>query len=214
VWDECDLCDGSAVSLADPKVLRKIDRFLSTEIWPAAKKTVQSQGMAILGESPIIQDGWKVNACRSLQILIEDPARPLGAGDRAPWFCRMSVDAEERGLRMLDDHLTMVLALSTKPEILHDLVWETSQSGLPTTLHIEDDELEGQQWIVTFKRGAGAHQGRFGHLSGPELIAARIRLCCDFTEVADEVAEHPGNRMGHRKLIRQVNEIFELDWEE
>jgi hypothetical protein len=61
-----------------------------------------------------------------------------------------------------------------------------------------------------FEHSAAPGMGECGHLPVTEKIEKKLLAHCDLIEVVSEIEENPAEILLFRRLIRQVNEVFEI----
>ena len=194
-----------SVYLTNPSVQKKIDRFIRKIIWPAAISALEPTHFRVLNESNLkTEDGCGVNTCRSVQIVVEDPACPLASRMFSPWYCRLGLVCDARNYVTFNKFLQVSPPLDCDWRLLFDLLIDTSDHGIPSKLFVTRDDNE---YTIAFEAGG---TGELSHLPIQEHIKMQLLAYCDFIEAVTELERNWQDPLLLRKLIREVNRALEI----
>jgi hypothetical protein len=197
----------NAIYLTDPRADEQIEAIILSEVWPASVAALSGRRFRPLGTPhPCVQKEWHVNACGSVDIVVEDPERPLSPGAYPPWYARLNIECHVGGIGMIRDYLSVHLPLSTPFARILDLLAETSGGGIPTEMSVSDDPVGKRTLHLVFQNGGR----RSGSLPAAPLerIQKKLLAYCDFAEAVYELEGEMGQPVLFRKLIREVNNSF------
>ncbi len=208
-WSEQHNYYRNAVYLTDPAADKQIEDIIRKDVWPTALVAIATRRFRIFGaDEPRIENEWQVNACSSVVIVVEDPERPLVPGTYPPWYARLHVECQVTGIGLTRDYLSVHLPLSTPFNLIVDVLSETSHGGLPTSMSVDDDPAGEPSLNLVFEHGGS---GSSSSAATPkERITRKLLAYCDFAESVYELERSPNDSLLFRKLIREVNSVFEI----
>jgi hypothetical protein len=174
--------------LFDPAVRAELDETITELMWPQVLRGLEDTYIRIYGEDAIlaaIKDKCWPEATRQLTFLLEDPARPIVAGQKTIWYVRGNIRCS-----LLSYMISFDLILYLPMEVnLGRIILLMSDEHLviPPTLSID-----GDSYSLTFSWGKGG--GHWNKDVAPErLITDSIRKHLKIIEIADQLESSPAD---------------------
>jgi len=196
------------VYLKNPAAGRRVEKFIERVVWPAARTALEPTRFKLFGDGRRCDQHRAPDEVGSLvKLCIADPDCLNG---KASWYTRLEVECISNRASLLTDFLCIDIPLRTDFGLVVDTLSETSDRDTPASLSIQQDHLGNRIFHVVFEHSASPGKGAYGHLPITEKLAKKLIAHCDFIEIAIDIEQHPNDVLLFRRLIHQVNEVFEI----
>jgi len=199
--------DFTSVYLEDPSIVASIESQLR-DLISVTKECLEHSGYRFaFGLEPQIEKEYGLKASRSATFAFEDIKKPQEIGTLPEAYSRFKIMLSSRGC-MLRNHSCIIFPVSVAFDLLKLVMLNTSESGIPSEMNIQEDR-NGQECIsITFQSGYGLSSAAEDL---PREVLHRVHQHMEFLSIASKASLNPSGVPGVHGVIEAVNLISYQD---